>query len=128
MHGVVGPVGALRSGPAAVALYVMLLPALLVDVYPYITAQGVVLTGLWIGGLDAERSATREREMRACAASRAPFISSRASPAALLRSDVSMEEPSLGKAPPNTIETSCRVDKPRPLAYPALAMGWVAAP
>lgn len=51
--GVVLAVRAVRSGPAAVALYLMLVPALLVDVYPYITAQGAVLTGLWIGGLDA---------------------------------------------------------------------------
>lgn len=53
--GLVLAVRAMRSGPAAVALYVMLVPALLVDVYPYVSAQGTVLTGLWIGGLDAAR-------------------------------------------------------------------------
>lgn len=44
---------ALRSGPAPLALYLVFVPALLVDIYPYITAQGGVLMALWLGGLDA---------------------------------------------------------------------------
>lgn len=48
---------ALRSGPAAVALYLAFVPFVIVDVYPYTAAQGTVVLGLWIGGLD--RAAVR---------------------------------------------------------------------
>lgn len=44
---------ALRSGPLATCLFVVLLPYVLVDVFPYVGWQGPVILGLWIGTLDA---------------------------------------------------------------------------
>jgi hypothetical protein len=43
---------AIRAGPAALALWCAFAPYVLVDALPYQAAQGTVLLGLWIGGLD----------------------------------------------------------------------------
>jgi hypothetical protein len=37
----------------ALALYLVLLPFWLLDVLPYTLPQGIILTGFWLGGLDA---------------------------------------------------------------------------
>lgn len=41
---------------AAIALYLVLLPFWLLDVLPYTLPQGVILTGLWLGALDASHA------------------------------------------------------------------------
>jgi hypothetical protein len=43
---------ALRSGRQPLALYVAYLPFTLLDHFPYSFPQGLILTGLWLGGLD----------------------------------------------------------------------------
>jgi hypothetical protein len=42
-----------RGGPAAMALFFLFLPFMLFDALPYVSAQGAVILGLWIGAIDA---------------------------------------------------------------------------
>jgi hypothetical protein len=44
--------GAWRGGPAAAALYLAFLPFWVLDYFPYGYPQGIVMTGLWVGGVD----------------------------------------------------------------------------
>jgi O-Antigen ligase len=44
---------AVRTGALAVAIYLAYLPFFLLDHFAYSFPQGMVLTGLWLGGLDA---------------------------------------------------------------------------
>jgi hypothetical protein len=51
---------ALRGGPDALALFFLFVPFMLFDAHPYVTAQGAVMTGLWIGGIDATGAHIRD--------------------------------------------------------------------
>lgn len=55
---------ALRAGPMPSALFLMFVPYVLIDVYPYVEWQGPVILGVWIGSLDAAYGLIRVREER----------------------------------------------------------------
>lgn len=44
---------ALRAGPMPGALFLMFVPYVLIDVYPYVGWQGPAILGVWVGSLDA---------------------------------------------------------------------------
>jgi len=52
---------AARSGPGAAGLYLAYLPFLLLDHFPYSFPQGLVITAIWIGALDASWPGRRAR-------------------------------------------------------------------
>lgn len=51
--------GALRAGTSATSLYLAYVPWMVVDVLPYDTPQGIVITALWLGLLRAHRTEAR---------------------------------------------------------------------
>ena len=54
----------LRAGPVALALYVCLVPYLLLDHFDYSFPQGLVITGVWLAVLDGLAALRSSREPR----------------------------------------------------------------